>query len=67
MKQVKKIKLKNIIPKEKRLVNTDLALKNDRPILVKKKGRRWWKIIDGNHRFWKYKESNKRKIEVIVQ
>lgn len=68
MRQVKKINIKNLIPrKEKRLVNIDLPLTNNEPLLVAKKGRRWYVIIDGHHRYYKQLESGNKFVNVLIK
>ena len=67
MREKKVVSLKNLIPrKEKRLINIEKPLQSKEPIFVKKIGRRWWKIIDGHHRYFKSVDLGIKKIEVII-
>ena len=68
MKQLKVTNIKNIIPrKPRRLVNIDKDLIKDIHLLVEKIGRRWFRIIDGHHRYYKYKEMGINKIKINVR
>jgi hypothetical protein len=70
MKLLKRTKLKNILPKkERRLLCLDGPLKSKEPILCKKRGRRYFGIIDGNHRYFKQLDNfgKEHEVEVLVK
>ncbi|CAK0756513.1 hypothetical protein CCP1ISM_60001 [Azospirillaceae bacterium] len=68
MRRIIETNIKNLIPrKERRLINIDLPLQNEEPILVDKRGRRWFIIIDGHHRYYKLLEENKQNILIKVR
>lgn len=67
MKLLKRTRIKNILPnKERRLINIDGPLQSNEPLLCIKRGRRWFFLQDGRHRFFKYLEMYGKEYEVEV-
>ena len=68
-KEINKFGIKRLLKKGKMRINFDGRNKalNNQPILVDKIGRRWFKVIDGNHRYWKAKDLGRKEILVEIR
>ena len=68
-KEINKFGIKRLLKKGKMKINFDGRNKalNNQPILVDKVGKRWFRIIDGHHRFFKSEQLGRKEILVEIR